>query len=96
LKIEIERRDHLGEELVDEHRRIAIKAINSNPRTKEDLLKTAAKGEEVWNEETLKKEFEVTGVLPPYIGVKRKLDGKIGTMVFQYDPLYYWGFREST
>jgi len=46
----------------------------------------------VWDTEQLRAEFNVTGFMAPFVGVRRKSDNQIGTMTFQHHPRLYWGF----
>jgi hypothetical protein len=51
------------------------------------------RGEQVWNTEQLREEFEVTAFLAPFVQVRRKADGVVGVMTFLHSPRYYWGFE---
>lgn len=46
-----------------------------------------------YNTEELSQEFEVLSFCAPYIVVRRKSDGKKGTMQFNHSPRVYWGFK---
>lgn len=39
--------------------------------------------------------FEVTGFLAPFVVVKRKSDGKVGSLQFQGSPHFYFGWQED-
>ena len=47
---------------------------------------------EVWDTDELREEFEVTGFLAPFVVVRRKSDGKKGSLEFQHSPRFYFGF----
>ena len=79
--------DQLGDEWVTVVRQEMTKQFNENPRTKEELAKEY---EGVWDMEELRKEFDVSGFLAPFVSVTRKSDGVKGTMMFQHDPRYYF------
>lgn len=49
----------------------------------------------VWDTDELRAEFEVTGFLAPFVGVKRKADNKEGSMEFQHHPRFYFNFKED-
>lgn len=49
----------------------------------------------VWNTEELKADFEVKGFAAPFIVVKRRSDGKMGSMEFQHSPRFYYSFVED-
>ncbi len=63
--------------------------INATPRSREEL---AAKHGQVWNTEELARDFEVLGFLAPYVVVRRKAYGQIGSLAFQHDPRVYFGW----
>lgn len=50
---------------------------------------------QVWNTEELSLEFEVKGFMAPFVVVKRKSDGKVGSMEFQHRPRFYFNFKED-
>ena len=49
----------------------------------------------VWNTSELANEFEVLGFAAPFVVVKRKADGKVGSFMFQHHPRYYFSFQED-
>lgn len=49
----------------------------------------------IWSTEELREEFEVIGFAAPFTIVKRKADGKLGTVQFQHMPRFYFDFRED-
>jgi hypothetical protein len=48
---------------------------------------------QVWDTSELTREFEVIGFAAPCVVVKRRSDGKKGTLFFQHHPRFYWGFE---
>ena len=66
--------------------------INEKPLTKEALL--AAYGQ-VWDTEDLRKEFDVMGFMAPFVVVRRKSDGRMGSLVFQHFPRFYFSFEAA-
>jgi hypothetical protein len=48
--------------------------------------------EEVYDTDRLTAEFEVQGFLAPFVMVRRKSDGKVGSFMFNHSPRLYWGF----
>lgn len=48
---------------------------------------------QVWNTDELRAEFEVVGFLAPFVVVRRRSDGKKGSMTFQHNPRYYFDFQ---
>ena len=66
--------------------------INEKPLTKEALI--AAYGQ-VWDTEDLRKEFDVMGFMAPFVVVRRKSDGRMGSLVFQHFPRFYFSFEAA-
>jgi hypothetical protein len=57
------------------------------------LLRMAIEnGEQVWDTTEMRRDFDVTGFLAPFVVVRRKDDGAVGTLEFAHTPRYYWGF----
>jgi len=50
---------------------------------------------QVWNTTQLQQDFSVTGFQAPYVVVKRKKDGLVGSLEFQHAPRYYFGWKEN-
>lgn len=73
-------------------RRALTTVINAYVREREAL--EAAHGQ-VWDSDELRQDFEVTGFLAPFVGVRRKKDGVMGMLMFQHDPRFYWGWTED-
>ncbi|MBL8794139.1 MAG: hypothetical protein JNM56_09555 [Planctomycetia bacterium] len=63
--------------------------INAVPRSREEL---EAQDGQVWNIEELARDFEVLGFLAPYVVVRRKADGQLGSVAFQHAPRFYFDF----
>jgi hypothetical protein len=73
-------------------RRILTTVVNRNPTERAELER---KFGTVWNTEELSRDFEVKGFQAPFVVVKRKSDGKIGSLMFQHAPRYYFSFTED-
>jgi hypothetical protein len=71
-------------------RRTQLAEINTAPGSRETL---EAKYGQVWNTEELARDFEVLGFLAPYVVVRRKADGQLGSLAFQHDPRFYFAFQ---
>jgi hypothetical protein len=50
---------------------------------------------QVWDPAGLSAEFEVVGFMAPYIVVRRKADGKVGSLTFQHEPRFYFEWKED-
>ena len=70
-------------------RRELLGAINVEPKERAAL--EALHGQ-VWNTAELGQDFEVTGFLAPFVGVRRKSDGVRGSLMFQHMPRFYFHF----
>lgn len=51
--------------------------------------------DQTWTTEQLIQDFEVLGFLAPYVVVKRKSDGKKGSLTFDHSPRLYYGWQED-
>jgi hypothetical protein len=70
-------------------RRTLVSEINSNPDGRAALEKEYG---QVWDTQQLSNDFEVTGFMAPFVVVKRKSDGVVGSLMFQHSPRYYFSF----
>jgi hypothetical protein len=50
---------------------------------------------QVWDTQQLNEAFEVTGFMAPFVVVKRKSDGVVGSLLFRHSPRYYFSFSKS-
>jgi hypothetical protein len=73
-------------------RRALTAEINAKQADRERLEKEHG---QVWNTEEMQQDFEALGFGAPLIVVRRKSDGKKGSLFFQHSPRFYWGFEES-
>jgi hypothetical protein len=79
----------------EEFRRSRLAAINStvethDPTTERKRLKSHYGS--VWDTTQLAVDFEVLGFMAPYIVVRRKSDGRKGSLEFQHNPRFYFNF----
>jgi len=82
----------------EDFRREAVSKINSDVETNDaDTERARLEKEygEVWDTKELSENFEVVGFLAPYCVVRRKSDGKKGTIMFQHLPRLYFKFQED-
>jgi hypothetical protein len=49
----------------------------------------------VWNTKELQEDFEVIGFQAPYVVVKKKSDGVVGSLEFTHMPRFYFNFKED-
>jgi len=50
---------------------------------------------QVWNTEDLSRDFSVEGFCAPCVFVRRKADGVRGSLFFQHNPRFYYGFEPA-
>lgn len=50
---------------------------------------------QVWDPRELAAAFEVVGFMAPYAVVRRRADGKVGSMEFQHKPRLYFNWQED-
>jgi len=79
----------------EEIRRSRLAAINrtvetDDPTTERKRLETQSG--QVWDTAQLAEDFEVLGFMAPYIVVRRKSDGRKGSLEFQHMPRFYFNF----
>ncbi len=70
-------------------RRQEVAEINAEPGSREAL---EAQYGQVWDTQELQQNFDVTGFMAPYVVVRRKSDGVVGSLQFQHDPRLYYGY----
>jgi hypothetical protein len=73
-------------------RRQMVAEINAEPGSREAL---EAKHGQVWDTTELQRDFEVLGFMAPLIIVRRRSDGVRGSLMFQHDPRFYFGFQSE-
>lgn len=49
-----------------------------------------------WDTTELQRDYEVLGFAAPYVVVRRKSDGKKGSLMFAGRPRYYYGWLEDS
>lgn len=64
--------------------------MEQNEDARKDLEKIYG---QVWNTKELQEDFTVESFLAPMVFVKRKSDGKEGTLQFDHNPRFYYNFR---
>lgn len=73
-------------------RREMVEEINAQEAERKAL---EAQHGQCWNTAELQAEFSVLSFLAPFVSVCRKSDGKMGTMLFQHSPRFYFEFKEE-
>lgn len=70
-------------------RKELLAEINAEPGSREAL---EAEHGQVWDTNQLREDFEVLGFMAPVVVVRRKSDGRKGSLLFQHSPRLYFGF----
>jgi hypothetical protein len=82
----------MGNEEVLAIRRSRALELNSVPGSRPEL---EARYGRVWGPDDLLLEFEVIGFAVPYVVVRRRCDGSLGSLEFQHRPRFYFNFEED-
>jgi len=73
-------------------RKMLVQEINAEPGTKEALEEEHGEGN-VFDTEEATEKFEFLSFMAPFAVVERKEDRVKGTLTFQDQPRFYFGFR---
>jgi hypothetical protein len=73
-------------------RKELLATINAEPGSREAL---EAEHGKVWSTAELSEDFEVLGFMAPVVVVRRKGDGRKGSLYFQHSPRFYFGFEPA-
>jgi hypothetical protein len=71
-------------------RREMFAEINAEPGSREAL---EVEHGEVWDLRKLESDFEILEFRAPFVTVRRRSDGTLGSMKFQHTPRFYFGFE---
>lgn len=82
----------IEDQLAEALRMQRLVEINAAPQDREML---EAKYGQVWDTEQLREDFMVTGFCAPFVVVRRRSDGQLGSLEFQHDlsRRYYFNWR---
>jgi hypothetical protein len=87
-----EKGDAMSDETESMRRALLQEMQTSGPASRESLEQAHG---QVWDTRQMTEEFEVIGFLAPYVGVRRRADGRKGSLMFQHDPRLYYSFVED-
>jgi hypothetical protein len=71
-------------------RRTMVQQINTDAGDRERL---EAQHGRVWDTQQLQADFEVLSFAAPLIVFREKKSGQMGSLFFQHQPRFYWGFQ---
>ena len=74
-------------------RRIAVQIINEDAQTERSKLE--AREGQVWTTDEVGEDFEIIGFAAPMVVARRKSDGQKGTLFFQHEPRFYFGWQKA-
>ncbi len=75
---------------IESIRRELVVKLNTIPGSREVL---EAEHGQVWDTNELRADFEVLGFAAPLVVVRRLSDGVKGSLYFQHNPRFYFGFQ---
>ena len=73
-------------------RRSMVAEVNAQPGSREAL---EAEHGRIWDTTQLSEDYEVLGFAAPLIVVRRRIDGVRGSLFFQHNPRFYFGFQSG-
>ena len=76
----------------EDARRALVAEINCQPAERAALVERYG---QVWDTSELTNDLEVLEFAAPFVVVKRKTDNKIGSLMFQHHPRFYFAFQED-
>ena len=79
----------MGNDATENIRREMVKELNAAPKGRAEL---ELKHGQVWDTQELGRDYEVIGFLAPLVMVRRRSDAVLGTLFFQHEPRFYFGF----
>ena len=79
----------MGSDTTENIRREMVKELNAAPKGRAEL---ELKHGQVWDTQELGRDYEVIGFLAPLVMVRRRSDAVLGTLFFQHEPRFYFGF----
>jgi len=74
----------------EETRRALLVTVNTTPADRTEL---EAHHGQVWSTDELARDFEVLGFAAPFVVVRRRTDGRAGSLMFQHHPRFYFAFE---
>ena len=74
-------------------RRSMVQEINTDAGDRERLEERHGR---VWDTQELQHDFDVLQFAAPLVVVRQKATGQMGSMFFQHQPRFYWGFKADS
>lgn len=73
-------------------RRRRLIELNTKPMDRVELERRHGR---VWSLRELASSFIIIGFMAPFVVVRRKADGVVGSLEFQHDPRLYFNWKED-
>jgi hypothetical protein len=73
-------------------RRGRLVRINAQPQDRHTLEHSHG---QVWDSRELARDFIVVGYMAPFVVVRRRADGVVGSLEFQHEPRFYFNWEED-
>jgi hypothetical protein len=78
-------------------RRGLVEAINTTAQQVPDArAHFESRHGKVWDTKELQQDFEVLSFAAPFVVVRRKSDGAMGSMLFSHSPRFYFSFTPDS
>ncbi len=77
---------------IEDARRVLVAVINGQAAERAALEERYG---QVWDTSELANDFEVLDFAAPFVVVRRKADGKLGSLIFQHHHRYYFSLQED-
>ena len=74
-------------------RRLAVQTLNESAQSERSKLE--AREGQVWTTDEVGEDFEIIGFAAPMVVARRKSDGVKGTLFFQHEPRFYFGWQKA-
>ena len=79
----------MGNDATENIRRELVRKLNAEPKGRAAL---ELKHGQVWDTQELGRDYEVIGFRRALVMVRRRSDAVLGTLFFQHEPRFYFGF----
>ena len=79
-------------DITEQLRQVRFAVLNTDPGERFALEQRHG---QVWDGTELGRDFEVVGFMAPYVVVRRKFDGALGSLEFQHYPRFYFNWWED-
>ena len=82
----------LREDVTEAFRRRRLAELNAAAAGRRELERRHGT---VWSPKELAAAFTAVGFMAPFVAVRRKADGRLGSLEFQHQPRFYFNWQED-